>query len=104
MAESGCYKLFMAIESGDEYVLKHVIRKPLKLKNVPVLARKIRQLGIEMEAFFVVGMPGETREQLKQTFRFARELDADNTLYFYANPIPGSPLYEEAMKHQYISK
>jgi len=29
MAESGCYKLFMAIESGDEYVLKHIIRKPL---------------------------------------------------------------------------
>ncbi len=104
MAESGCYKLFMAIESGDEYVLKHVIRKPLKLKNVPRLAKKIRELGIEMEAFFVVGMPGETKEQLKQTFRFARELDADNTLYFYANPIPGSPLYEEAMKHQYISK
>jgi magnesium-protoporphyrin IX monomethyl ester (oxidative) cyclase len=104
MAESGCYKLFMAIESGDEYVLKHVIRKPLKLKNVPILAKKIREMGIEMEAFFVVGMPGETREQLKQTFRFARELDADNTLYFYANPIPGSPLYEESMKHQYISK
>ncbi|HZE88504.1 MAG TPA: radical SAM protein [Verrucomicrobiae bacterium] len=104
MAESGCYKLFMAIESGDEYVLKHIIRKPLKLKNVLPLAKKIRQMGIEMEAFFVVGMPGETREQLRQTFRFARELDADNTLYFYANPIPGSPLYDESLKHQYLSK
>jgi len=104
MAESGCYKLFMAIESGDEYVLKHIIRKPLKLKKVLPLAKKIRSLGIEMESFFVVGMPGETREQLKQTFRFARQLDADNTLYFYANPIPGSPLYEESLKHQYLSK
>jgi len=104
MAESGCYKLFMAIESGDEYVLKHIIRKPLKLKNVLPIARKIRALGIEMEAFFVVGMPGETKEQLQHTFRFARELDADNTLYFYANPIPGSPLYEESIKHQYLAK
>lgn len=103
-AESGCYKLFMAIESGDEYVLKHIIRKPLKLKNVIPLAKKIRSLGIEMEAFFVVGMPGETKEQLRQTFRFARELDADNTLYFYANPIPGSPLYDESLKHQYLAK
>ncbi len=104
MAESGCYKLFMAIESGDEYVLKHIIRKPLKLKNVLPLAKKIREMGIEMEAFFVVGMPGETREQLRQTFRFARKLDADNTLYFYANPIPGSPLYDESIKHQYLAK
>jgi magnesium-protoporphyrin IX monomethyl ester (oxidative) cyclase len=104
MAESGCYKLFMAIESGDEYVLKHIIRKPLKLKNVLPLAKKIREVGIEMEAFFVVGMPGETREQLRQTFRFARKLDADNTLYFYANPIPGSPLYDESLKHQYLAK
>jgi len=104
MAESGCYKLFMAIESGDEYVLKHIIRKPLKLKNVLPLAKKIRSVGIEMEAFFVVGMPGETREQLRQTFRFARKLDADNTLYFYANPIPGSPLYDESLKHQYLAK
>lgn len=104
MAESGCYKLFMAIESGDEYVLKHIIRKPLKLKNVLPLAKKIREVGIEMEAFFVVGMPGETKEQLRQTFRFARKLDADNTLYFYANPIPGSPLYDESLKHQYLAK
>jgi len=104
MKESGCYKLFVAIESGDQRILNEVIRKPLNLRKVKPLVHKMRKLGIEVESYFVAGMPGETRESLKRTFRFARDIDADVTHYFFANPIPGSELWDICEKEGYFKE
>jgi magnesium-protoporphyrin IX monomethyl ester (oxidative) cyclase len=94
MRDSGCYKLYVAVESGDERILRDVIQKPLNLRRVRPLVKAMRKLGIEVESFFVVGMPGETRESLRRSFRFARRLDTDATHFFFANPIPGTRLWE----------
>jgi anaerobic magnesium-protoporphyrin IX monomethyl ester cyclase len=102
MKKSGCYKLFVAVESGDEHMLKEVIRKPLDLKKVKPLVRTMQRLGIEVESFFVVGMPGETRESLRKTFRFARQLDTDVSHYFFANPMPGTQLWEMCEQKGYF--
>jgi magnesium-protoporphyrin IX monomethyl ester (oxidative) cyclase len=102
MKESGCYKLYVAVESGDEHILRNVIQKPLDLIKIKPLVQTMRELGIEVETFFVVGMPGETEETLSRTFRFARELDADATHYFFANPMPGTRLWEICTQKGYF--
>ncbi len=102
MKRSGCYKLFVAVESGDEHMLHEIIRKPLDLKKVKPLVRTMQRLGIEVESFFVVGMPGETKESLRQSFRFARALDTDVTHYFFANPMPGTKLWEWCVEKNYL--
>ena len=102
MKASGCYKLFIAVESGDEHILYNVIRKPLKLEKVKPLIRKMKDLGIEVESFFVVGMPGETKESLKRSFRFARDLDIDATHFFFANPMPGTKLWDICVENNYF--
>lgn len=104
MRESGCYKLYVAVESGDEHILHDVIRKPLDLKKIKPLVCTMRQLDMEVETFFVVGMPGETEESLKRTFQFARELDADATHYFFANPMPGTRLWEICAENDYFKE
>jgi len=102
MRESGCYKLFLAVESGDEHILRDVIHKPLDIKKVKPLVNAMKDLGIEVESFFVVGMPGETPESLKRTFRFAKELDTDATHYFFANPMPATELWKICEENNYF--
>lgn len=102
MRDSGCYKLFLAVESGDEHILRDVIRKPLDIRKVKPLVNTMKDLGIEVESFFVVGMPGETPDSLKRTFRFAKELDIHATHYFFANPMPGTGLWKECADKRYF--
>ncbi|MDO8688444.1 MAG: cobalamin-dependent protein, partial [Dehalococcoidia bacterium] len=82
MKESGCYALCLAVESGDQEFLSKTIHKPLRLDRVEELTRWIRRYGFETTAFFVVGFPNETREQLMNTFRFASALDVENAGFY----------------------
>lgn len=104
MRESGCYALCLAVESGDQEFLTKTIHKPLKLEKVKEITRWIRRYGFETTAFFVVGFPNETREQLMNTFRFASALDVENTMFYFATPYPGTELYKICEDGGYLPK
>lgn len=94
MKQSGCYKLCLAIESGDQAMLNNTIGKPLNLKKVEELIPWVKRYGMESEAFFIVGFPEETKEQMKRTFDFASKLKVDNVSFYIATPYPGTLLYK----------
>ncbi len=102
MKASGCYELTLAIESGDQEVLSKIIKKPLNLARAESLIRKIRKLKIRTHSFFIVGFPGETMEQIRRTFSFAKKLRLTSTFFFIANPLPGSKLYEICKQKGYL--
>ena len=102
MRESGCYKISLGVESGDDYVLHRIIQKPLNLKKVKPIINFCRKLGMGIDAFFVVGFPGETKEQMEKTLRFARSLKVDNLSVTLATPHPGTRLYEICQKENYL--
>lgn len=104
MKESGCYELTLAIESGDQEVLSHLIRKPLKLEKVEEVNRLARRHGIFRVAYFIIGFPGETRAQIENTVRFSRKLQLDWCGIFIYNPLPGSELYEECLRRGYVTE
>jgi len=102
MKESGCYKISLGIESGDDYVLHHIIQKPLSLKKVKPIINLCKKLGMGVDAFFVVGFPGETKEQIMKTLRFAQSLKVDNLSITLATPHPGTRLYEICQRENYL--
>lgn len=95
MKEAGCYALTLAFESGDQYVLDNIIKKPLNLAKVEPLVKKMKELGIMTYSYFIVGFPGETFEQMKNTERFIGRLKLDHAVAFVATPLPGTVMYDK---------
>jgi magnesium-protoporphyrin IX monomethyl ester (oxidative) cyclase len=102
MKESGCYRLCLAIESGDQEFLAQGIRKPLNLEKIKNLIETAGACGFETDAFFVVGFPHETKKQLLNTFAFAEKLKVDNVSFYIATPYPGTELYALCEKGGYL--
>lgn len=96
---AGCYEMTLAFESGTQEVMDKIIKKPLNLEHARRITRLIHQHQIRTNAFFIVGFPGETREQIRQTFRFAREMKTNMAYFFIANPLPGTELHRLAQEH-----
>ena len=97
MKRAGCTAISPSIESGDPYVLKELIGKPLKiLEKAPAVVAKCKELDIGVAAHFVIGLPDETWEQIRRTFSFAESLDTDLVVFHIATPYPKTALYAQA--------
>jgi radical SAM superfamily enzyme YgiQ (UPF0313 family) len=104
MRASGCYELFFAVESGCQEVLDRIVRKPLDLSRVPGLVKKARGLGIRVNAFFMIGLPGESLSQVRQTLRFAREIGVDFPIVLTACPQEGTEIRSVCEKEGWLSQ
>ena len=93
MAESGCYQLTFSPETGSQRVLDQIIHKHFDLKIVKPLVEICHKHDIDVHSNFIVGLPGETREELMMTFNFAKEVDFDSVAFFIAVPVVGTELY-----------
>ena len=99
LKEAGLRFIQYGIESGDDHVLQQLMRKKANVNQAREALRWSRELGVLTFGLFVVGMPGETREQILKTIQFAKELDPDMAKFNVAIPFPGSELWER-YKHR----
>ncbi len=102
MKKSGCYQLNLALESGNQQVLDNIIKKPLKLEKAKKLIKYAQKIGLEVDIFLIIGMPGETKEQMWDSFRLAAELEIYHPFISIATPYPGSELYDICREEKYI--
>ena len=94
MKKAGWTNLVVAPESGSLKVLQRM-KKDLNLEIVPGIVDDMRKAKIGVKAFFIVGYPGETKDDLMATRRFILNCDFDNVLFNMYRPIPGTPIYNE---------
>ena len=94
---SGCTYLRIGVESANEYVSTNIIRKRLDINKVVEVASNCKSLGIDLEAFYIIGFPGETLQQMEETVDFAIQQEKQNGLFpydlFTATPLIGTELY-----------
>jgi anaerobic magnesium-protoporphyrin IX monomethyl ester cyclase len=95
MREAGFYSLSVGIESGSD-------RIRIKMKKGSNIAkiRKDLQLvsdvgGIDMTGFFILGFPGETKEDIEKTLQFSRELPIQRATFHSFIPLPGTEIWRE---------
>ncbi|MBF0380666.1 MAG: B12-binding domain-containing radical SAM protein [Magnetococcales bacterium] len=102
MKQAGFWRLSLAIESGNEWVLKNIIKKPVKLHLLPDLVEKANKLGFEINAFLVVGNVSEdeveTFEQIQDSFNLMKKLQINKLHVSYLSPHKGTEVYEVALK------
>jgi len=102
MKESGCYQVTISPESGSPRVLKEIIHKPGTREDALNVSAWCKEFDLELEADFVIGFPGETWDDIRQTTNFAEELDADAVKFAVATPFPGTELFETAVRGGYL--
>ena len=105
MKKAGCKRILVAPESGVQRVVDEIINKRQDLKKVEQAVSAARKAGIEVGCFFILGMPGETKEDMKATIAFAhklRSLGADRFYFSYATPLYGTELYERARLNGFL--
>jgi anaerobic magnesium-protoporphyrin IX monomethyl ester cyclase len=92
MASAGCIRIHYGIESGNQRVVD-VLRKNIRLDRVKEVFRETKRVGIETLGYFIIGNPTETREEIRDTIRFAREIDPDYVHLSVMMPFPGTEIY-----------
>ncbi|MFA6525928.1 MAG: radical SAM protein [Candidatus Buchananbacteria bacterium] len=95
MAESGCLQLDFGVESGSQRVLDEIIDKKIKLPDVEKALELCRKYGIRREAGFMIGLPGETKAEMQQTFEFAKQIKADHYSFSIFTALPGTKLFND---------
>ena len=104
MKQAGVDTVFLAIESGSDYVLRKIIKKPVRLDKVKVVIDSLRKNEIFVQSFFVIGFPGETDEHREETRRFIAEVGIDWCFFNFATPLRGSELFKICIEQGWVDK
>jgi radical SAM superfamily enzyme YgiQ (UPF0313 family) len=94
MYKSGCTHITVSIESGNQDVLTRIIKKPIRLDTIPATLDLAKSIGFDVIANFIFGFPGETWEQIRDTFRYAEKLNVDIVNFHIATPLPKTELMD----------
>jgi radical SAM superfamily enzyme YgiQ (UPF0313 family) len=101
MKEAGCRLLIVGYESGDPQILKN-IKKGATVERARQFTKDCHKLGLIVHGDFILGLPGETRETIRTTINFAKELDVETIQVSVAHAYPGTELHEYVMKNGFI--
>ena len=101
LRDNGLRLLLVGYESGSQAILNNV-RKGTRLDRAREFTRQARALGIKIHGTFILGLPGETRETIETTIRFAQEIDPHTLQVSLAAPYPGTALHREALERGWL--
>lgn len=92
MADSGCVEVGMGIESGSDRILSN-INKGETVETIKEGIRLLKEKGIRVKGFFILGLPGETHESMNETDSFMNEMCLDDVDVRIYQPYPESPIW-----------
>jgi len=101
MRDNGLRLLLVGYESGNQQIL-HNIKKGMRLDVARAFTKNCHELGITIHGTFILGLPGETRETIEETIRFATEINPHTLQVSIAAPYPGTYLHRQAAENGWL--
>lgn len=104
---SGCEEITLGIESGNQYVLNNIIKKNTSLDYALSIIQQSKALELKANAFYIIGFPQETIENMKETISLAlntyKKYDVLPVMHI-ATPLYGTELYDICIKEKLIKE
>jgi hopanoid biosynthesis associated radical SAM protein HpnJ len=101
LKNNGLRLLTVGFESGNQKILNN-IRKGIHLTQAREFMQTTKELGILVHGAFILGLPGETKETIEETMRYALELDPYSIQVSLVAPYPGTVIYEQGIREGWI--
>jgi radical SAM superfamily enzyme YgiQ (UPF0313 family) len=101
LRDNGLRLLLVGYESGNQQILIN-IKKGLRVERAKQFAADCRDLGITVHGTFILGLPGETKETIRETIEFARQVNPHTIQVSVAAPYPGTELYRQARENGWL--
>lgn len=101
MKDNGLRLLLVGYETGSQQILFN-IKKGMRVEFARRFTADCHKLGIKIHGTFIVGLPGETRETIEQTIRFAQEINPHTIQVSLAAAYPGTALYRQAAENGWL--
>jgi radical SAM superfamily enzyme YgiQ (UPF0313 family) len=102
MKEAGCRLLIVGFESGDPQILKN-IKKGATVERARRFVRDCHDLGLVIHGDFILGLPGETKASIRNTIKFAKQLDCETIQVSIAHAFPGTELFDFVERNGFIT-
>jgi len=96
MKKAGCRAIWFGVESGTQRVLD-MLKKGTNLEQIESTFRRVKSHGIAAGASVILGIPGQTMEENRETIRFVRRLDPEWVYFNTFLGLPGSEMYQEIL-------
>ena len=101
--KDGGLRLFViGYESGNEQILKN-IQKGVSVERARRFTRDCHDIGILIHGTFILGLPGETRDTIEETIRFAQEMSPETLQVSLASPYPGTGFYDFVVRNGHLT-
>jgi radical SAM superfamily enzyme YgiQ (UPF0313 family) len=101
MAKSGCYMVFVGLESINPATLK-AYNKSQTVEGIKDCVVNFHQFGIKVHGMFIFGSEEDHYQVIRDTVKFSRQLDLDSLQYLILTPLPGTPFYKEIVAQNRI--
>jgi radical SAM superfamily enzyme YgiQ (UPF0313 family) len=101
LKDNGLRLLLVGYESGNQKIL-HNVKKGMLIDVATRFTRDCHDLGITIHGTFILGLPGESRETIEETIRFATKINPHTIQVSLAAPYPGTALYRQAVENGWL--
>jgi len=101
LRDNGLRLLLVGYESGNQQIL-HNIKKGMRIEVARRFTEDCHKLGITIHGTFILGLPGETRETIEETIKFATDINPHTIQVSLAAPYPGTHLYDQAVENGWL--